>query len=170
MAETIGIAQMDTKIPELSKQEIAEGLAQAIASKKSRSPKLLHRPGDEFNRAFNFMMPDSYMQPHLHPGKEKIERIHLVEGSVVVLFFNDQGVVKQCVRLEKGGIELVEVPAFVWHTYVILSDYAISYETMMGVYEPETWKTFAVWAPQEGSVESVEYLNFLQGKAAKCAS
>ena len=158
------------QIPELSEQEISDGIAQAAGSKRARFPKLLHRPGDEFNRVFNFMMQDSYMQPHLHPGEEKIEQIHLVQGKVAVLFFDDQGAVKECTLLKRGGIELVEVPAFTWHTYVMLSDYAISYETMMGVYNPKTWKKMAEWAPQEGSLESLEYLNLLKREADQRAS
>ena len=156
----------DAQIPELSVQEISDCISQAASSARSRFPKLLHSPGDEFNRVFNFMMRDSYMQPHLHPGDEKIERIYLIQGRVATLFFDDRGAVVECTLLEKGGIELIEVPAFTWHTYVMLSDYAVSYETMMGVYRPETWKKLAEWAPKEGSLESLEYLNLLKRKAA----
>ena len=160
----------DALIPTLSEREISGYISQAISSKRARFPKLLHSPGDEFNRAFNFIMRDSYMQPHLHPDEEKIEKIHLIQGEVAVLFFNDQGVVKECTLLKKGGIELIEVPAFTWHTYVMLSDYVISYETMMGVYKPETWKKFAGWAPQEGTLGSLEYLDLLKREAVRWIS
>ncbi|CAN6134435.1 MAG: WbuC family cupin fold metalloprotein [Sulfuritalea sp.] len=155
---------LDYKIPELFEQEIQDCLKRADSSEKRRHPKLLHSVGDEFNSVFNFMLQDSYMQPHLHPGEEKIERIHLIRGKVAALFFDDQGMVKKCTVLEKGGIELIEVPAFTWHTYVMLTDYAVTYETMMGVYEPKTWKTFADWAPIEGGNACYEYLDFLRSK------
>ncbi len=157
------------QIPQLSEQEIKDGLLQAINSTRRRYPKILHHPGDEFNRVVNFILQDSYMQPHLHPGEEKIEKIYLIRGKVVALFFDDQGTIKKRVLLEKGGTEFVEVPAFAWHTYVMLSESAITYETMMGVYEPTTWKKFAEWAPPENSSESPTYLNFLKGEAAKSA-
>jgi len=155
----------DINIPKLSEQEIQDFLKLADGSEKRRYPKLLHSPGDEFNCVFNFMMQDSYMQPHLHPGEEKIEKIHLIHGKVVALFFDDQGEVSKRTVLEKGGIELIEVPAFVWHTYVMLTDYVITYETMMGVYEPETWKKLADWAPQEGTIECPGYLDLLKCKS-----
>ena len=155
---------LDYKIPELSEQEIQDCLKLAVSSEKRRYPKLLHSAGDEFNCVFNFMMQNSYMQPHLHPGEEKIEKIHLIRGKVAALFFDDQGMVKKCTVLEKGGIELIEVPAFTWHTYVMLTDYALTYETMMGVYDPETWKKFAEWAPQEGGIECLRYLDLLKSK------
>ena len=154
------------QVPPLTKHEISEGLAQAGRSDRKRSPKLLHKQGDEFNAVFNFILRDSYMQPHLHPGGEKIEYIYLIEGRVATLFFDDNGSIKECNVLEPTGSGLVVVPAFTWHTYVMLTDHVVTFETMMGVYDPKTWKKFAEWAPQEGTVESVEYRFLLQEKAA----
>lgn len=157
----------NAQIPQLSEQEICDCLDEARNSPRHRYPKLLHSPGDEFNRVFNFILQDSYMQPHLHPGHEKIEKIHLIRGKLATLFFDEQGAVKECTVLEEGGVTLIEVPAFTWHTYVMLSESTISYETMMGIYEPSTWKKYADWAPTENSSESHAYLNFLKGEAAK---
>ena len=98
----------DTKIPALSKQEIEDGLRLAVGSEKRRYPKLLHRRGDEFNCVFNFMMNDSYMRPHLHPSKEKVEKINIIRGKIAVIFFDDHGKVTRCTLLEKGGLELIE--------------------------------------------------------------
>ena len=154
----------DNKIPELSEQEIQYCLELADSSERRRYPKLLHSPGDEFNCVFNFMMQDSYMQPHLHPDVEKIEKIHLIRGKVATLFFDDQGIVKERSVLEKGGTEFIEVPAFTWHTYVILTNYAVTYETMMGVYEPKSWKRFADWAPQEGTIRCSRYRDLLKSQ------
>ena len=156
----------DTQIPQLPEEEINDSLLRAANSSRRRYPRMLHNPGDEFNRVVNFMMQDSYMQPHLHPGEEKIEHIYLIQGRTAVLFFDDQGAVQSVVVLEKGLVEHVEVPAFTWHTYVMLSNYVITYETMMGEYEPKTWKELAEWAPTENSGESLPYLNALKAEAA----
>jgi len=159
----------NAQIPQLSEQEIQEGLRQAKSSNRHRYPKILHNPGDEFNRVINFMMEDSYMQPHLHPGVEKIEKIYLMRGRLATIFFDDQGLVKDCFILEKPGKDMIEVPAFTWHTYVILSEYAITYETMMGKYEPKTWKEFAEYAPMEAALESDRYLSVLKESARRFA-
>jgi cupin fold WbuC family metalloprotein len=153
---------VQSEIPELSERELQDCLSLAHVSHRRRYPKLLHSPGDELNCVFNFMMGDSYMQPHLHPGEEKIEVIYIVHGSVAVLFFDAYGKVKKSTVLERGGHERIKVPAFTWHTYVILTDYAVTYETMVGVYEPRTWKNFAGWAPEESTSESVGYLDSLK--------
>ena len=157
----------DTNLPNLSVKEIQDGLKLASASEKRRYPKLLHNPGDEFNCVFNFMMRDSYMQPHLHPGREKIEKIYLVQGIAAALFFDYKGEMSKCTVLEKGGVEFIEVPAFTWHTYVMLTDTVVTYETMTGVYRPETWKQFAAWAPQEGTVDCNKYLDLLKSKVTR---
>ncbi len=155
------------KIPVLTEKEIIDGLYQANTSSRRRHPKILHQQGAEFNEVFNFMMFDSYMQPHLHPGAEKIEKIYLVQGKVAVLFFDDNGSVTKSTLLQREGIDMIAVPAFTWHTYVILTASAITYETMMGKYEPQTWKEFFTISPPENSQESKEYLYLLKNKVDK---
>jgi cupin fold WbuC family metalloprotein len=158
------------QIPRLSGAEIEDLLGRAARSPRRRHPKILHAPGDELNRVVNVMMQDTYMQPHLHPGEAKIEKIHLIAGQVAVLLFDDRGLVKTVVVLKKGGVESIEVPAFTWHTYVMLTESAITYETMMGRYEPETWKDMAAWAPRENAPESAAYLGVLKTEAARRAA
>ena len=152
-------------LPVLSVEQKQEGIREADASARRRYPKILHQPGAEFNEVINFMMADSYMQPHLHPGVEKIEKIYLLEGKLATLFFDNKGAVTECTVLEKGGIEMIEVPAFTWHTYVILTPAAITYETMMGKYDPQTWKDFFTIAPGENTDRSEEYLASLKREA-----
>ena len=152
----------NNQIPFLSPSEIKEGIAKASLSERRRFPKILHNPGDEFNRVINFMMNDSYMQPHLHPGVEKIEKIYILEGTLAVFFFNDHGEIINTTILKKGDIEMIAVPAFMWHTYVMLTEYAVTYETMMGKYDPQTWKNFFSIAPEENALNSQEYLQNLQ--------
>ena len=155
------------QIPKINPSEIKEGIDKANASERRRFPKILHNPGDEFNQVINFMMNDSYMQPHLHPGDEKIEKIYILEGRLAVFFFDDSGEITKITILEKGGIEMISVPAFTWHTYAMLTDYAVTYETMMGKYNPLTWKDFFRIAPEENTAESLSYLNYLKIRAQK---
>lgn len=72
---------LNTEMSILSEQQIQDFLNMADSSEKRRYPKLLHKSGDEFNRVFNFIMHDSYMQPHLHPGEEKIEKNSYYKGQ-----------------------------------------------------------------------------------------
>lgn len=149
-------------IPQLTPEETETYLLSAKNSPKRRALKILHQPGAEFNQAINVVLADSYMRPHRHPDREKIEEIWLLEGRMAILFFDDQGVVTKSVILEKNGGNYIKIPSFAWHTYVALSEYTVSYETMNGVYDPATWKELAGWAPPENTPESVTYLTSLK--------
>ena len=154
------------KIPELQDKEISHYFDLSSNSLRKRCPKILHKKGDYLNKVFNFILVDSYMQPHLHPGEEKIEKMYLIHGSFALIIFDDKGEVKETIILEKGKKEFLAVPAFTWHTYVMLSEKVIIYETMDGVYNPFTWKKMAPWAPLENSNSSIKYLNKLKSKVA----
>ena len=149
-------------IPEISKTEIRQCLQRAADSPRRRYPKIIHKPGAQFNQVFNFMMGDTYMQPHLHPSDEKIEKMYLLEGSFAVLFFDGDGAINNISTLEKGVLDYIEIPAHTWHTYVMLSEKVVSYETMMGKFDPLSWKKLASWAPPEQTEESIDYLNYLK--------
>lgn len=159
-----------TEIPKLSPSEMEKYIQKASVSLRRRYAKILHRPGAQFNRAVNFMMEDTYMQPHLHPGEEKIETMYLIRGKFAVIFFNDKGEIENNFSLAKGGMEHIEIPAYTWHTYVMLSESVVTYETMMGKYNPETWKVFADWAPVENTEDANTYLKELKLNATLMAS
>ena len=149
-------------IPDLSAAEMQYFFSEAESSERRRFPKILHEQGDYNNKVINFIFDQSYMQPHLHPGDEKIEKMFLIYGSFALILFNNKGDISECIILEKGKRETVNVPAFAWHTYVMLSEKVVIYETMEGVYDPLTWKEMAPWAPLEHTPEADHYLSYLK--------
>lgn len=152
------------KIPDLSSDEIVQYFSVAKSSERRRSPKILHKQGDYHNRVFNFILADSYMHPHLHPSEEKVEKMYLLEGSFALITFDDDGEVTNTYVLAKGTRESIDVPAFTWHTYVMLTKEVIVFETMEGVYNPSTWKEMASWAPSENTPDAPAYLEMLKSK------
>ena len=134
----------------------------AIISPRRRHAKILHQPADEFNRVINAICSTSYMRPHMHPGPEKNEEITVLRGTLSLLFFGKKGDVVSSKTLSEVWERFIRVPAFAWHTYVIASPICITYETMEGRYDPQTWKQMAPWAPEENTEESDKYLAFLK--------
>ena len=150
------------EIPDIDQNEIVELKSMAQQSTRSRHAKILHSPGAYENKVINAMLSTSYMQPHLHPGVEKVEKIHLVKGELCVMFFDNDGHLTKRHLLTESGLRLVEVPAYQFHTYIVLSDFALTYETMDGVYDPKNWKEMASWAPTEEDKYSASYLEQLK--------
>lgn len=151
-------------LPILKSEEVSQCFSEANQSIRKRFPKILHKQGDYFNKVINFVLDDSYMQPHLHPGEEKIEKMYLLEGSFALILFDDAGEITNTIVLKKGDRESVNVPAFTWHTYVMLTKEVVVYETMEGIYKPSTWKKMASWAPLENTEEAIDYLKMLKNK------
>jgi cupin fold WbuC family metalloprotein len=151
-------------IPKISKEVKKFHFDASRASERKRSPKILHSKGDYLNKVFNFIISGSYMQPHLHPGPEKIEKMHLIEGSFALIIFDNTGNIVDVHILEEDKNEFIAVPAYTWHTYVMLSDEVIVYEEMDGFYNPNTWKEMAPWAPKENTPEAIIYLNELKSQ------
>jgi cupin fold WbuC family metalloprotein len=151
-------------VPDLSADEVNHYFLEAEKSERKRFPKILHNQGDYDNRVVNFVLDESYMQPHMHPGDEKIEKMFLVEGSFALVLFDNNGDIFDSIILEKGERESIDVPAFTWHTYIMLTEKVVIYETMDGVYEPSTWKEMASWAPLENTAEAIDYLSLLKSR------
>jgi len=152
------------QLPKLSSEEVSQHFIEAEQSPRKRFPKILHNQGDYNNKVINFVLADSYMQPHLHPGEEKIEKMCLLDGSFALITFDDEGEITNTLVLAKGKRESIDVPAFTWHTYVMLTKEVIIYETMEGVYNPTTWKKMASWAPLENTSDAATYLEMLKKK------
>ena len=152
-------------LPLISSKERVNSFSKAHNNPRKRFGNILHKPGDYHNQVVNFMLGESYMQPHLHPGDEKIEKMYLIDGVFVLFFFDDKGIITDKFTIKKGGIEAIEVPAFTWHTYVMLSEEVVIYETMEGGYDPLTWKEMATWAPIENTEEGFAYFDLLKKQA-----
>jgi len=103
----------------------------------------------------------SYMKPHMHPITTVIEKMHLISGSFKLIFFDEKGRSKKIYNIDKEN-QRVEVTGYTWHTYVMTSDQTIIFETILGKYNPKTWKKISDWAPDDSSKNSKEYLQNLK--------
>ena len=101
------------------------------------------------------------MQPHLHPEPFNIEGIYLLEGSLTMFFFKENGEICSTIELSPAKQEVIYVPSMTYHTYVINTDYAITYEVMDGIYTPSSWKNFPEWCPKEND-SSIAVKNYMR--------
>lgn len=125
----------------------------------------LHRSDTEgVQRMLNFMQRGSYAQPHCHPSPENIETVAVLKGAVGFVVFELTGAIRSVHRLEAGNPAscLVDIEPGVWHTLVPLADETVILEIKRGPYNAGTDKTFAAWAPEEGTAAVPDYLRHLE--------
>ena len=120
---------------------------------------------DPLQRMLNCLEPDTYIQPHKHEDPDKVEAFILLKGKVLVLEFDNNGVVTSHVLLEAGtGTYGAEIAPRVYHCIIALEPESVVYEVKNGPYSPLSDKNFAPWAPKEGNKECLSYIEGLTSR------
>ena len=139
-------------------------LLNTLSGKAKAAPRLrtnhnFHQSAaDPLNRMLNAMEPGTYVQPHKHENPDKREAFLLLRGKMLVVSFDEAGQVTDYVVLDpQAGNFGLEVPPRTYHTLICLATGSVLYELKDGPYDVNNDKTFAPWAPPEGSPEASEY-------------
>lgn len=98
---------------------------------------------------------DTYVRPHKHLGK--IESFHVIEGTVDVVVFDDEGNVTGVTRMGdyQSGLPFyhrISEPSY--HTLLITSDVLVFHEITNGPFRREDM-VYAGWSPEEIKTEKV---------------
>jgi cupin fold WbuC family metalloprotein len=108
---------------------------------------------------------DTYVRPHKHLGKS--ESFHVVEGDVDVVVFDDDGAVREVIRMgpfASGRPFYYRIAEPLFHTLRIRSDMLVFHETTSGPFRRAD-TVFAPWAPEDGDTASVRrYLADLEAR------
>lgn len=107
----------------------------------------------------NFMLPGTYVRPHLHLPDEAIETVQVLRGALGFVMFGDEGAVRSRHRLDTGG--LIDIEPGLWHGLVVLEPDTVILEIKRGPYDAARDKVFADWAPAEGDAAAATYLESL---------
>lgn len=140
-------------IAAIGTEEIAVLKAAADKAPKGRVRINMHQSGDDrLHEMFIAIRPDSYIRPHKHPNKT--EAFHLVYGAVDIVVFEDDGQIREIVRLGAGDVARpfyyrMSEPFF--HTLVIRTDLLVVHEITNGPFEP-SGTVFASFAPEDSNV------------------
>lgn len=155
-----------------SSQYFSDLLNIAVKSQRSRAHANLHNSyADNCQKLFNAIKTNSYIRPHRHSLDPKEECLIAIRGLFGLIIFSDQGLIESITLFggEKHSESLsiasgVELPAGLWHTIVSLVDESILFEVKSGPFDPSLAKEFASWSPEEGAVDSNNYLKHLKTK------
>lgn len=137
--------------------------AEAVESQRLRKNLNLHEYADDrLQRMLNAFEPGTYICPHKHENPDKRELFILMKGRIIILIFDDSGVVSDSILLDRDkGSYAVEIAPRTWHTVVSLEQGSVAFEIKDGPYDEKTDKYFAPWAPLENHAEAREYLKKL---------
>ncbi len=97
----------------------------------------------------------AYVRPHKHPGK--IESTHVVEGTVDVVTFDDDGRIGEVIPVgdyASGRTFYYRMAAPMYHTLLIRSDVLVFHEITNGPFDRKD-TVFAPWAPADDDNEGV---------------
>jgi cupin fold WbuC family metalloprotein len=91
----------------------------------------------------------AYVPPHKHLGKA--ESTHVIEGRADAVMFEDNGAVRDVIRLGEPGSGrsfYVRLDEAVYHTLLIESDFFVFHEVTSGPFVRDN-TVLAPWAPDE---------------------
>lgn len=148
---------MDEDIVEVASKQLESLKIAAKNSTLRRSRLCLHRnTSDQVQEMVIAFCKDSYVRPHRHINKS--ESFHVIEGELLVVFFDNSGSIMR--RIEMGPIGtgktfLYRLNADLWHTVVPLSDYVILHETTNGPFI-KSEGDYATWSPMDNDPDEIE--------------
>ena len=105
------------------------------------------------------LLSDSYIRPHRH--HQKIESFHLIDGSVDVVIFNDDGSIADVVELSLDGSFYYRLDSPRYHTLLIKSPVLVIHEITNGPFD-SSMSDFASFSPAEGDSTQSEYTDRLK--------
>ena len=149
----------------LSESDLKRGLKASRESPRLRMILPVHREQEaDVQRLVNFLQPGSYIRAHLHPRDHASESIVILQGSIRFFTFDDNGKILTDHVLTSTPVPAVlDIEPGVWHTFLVLEEDTVLFESKKGPYDKEADKTFASWAPEEGSGKAKVWMDRLSG-------
>ena len=96
-----------------------------------------------------------YIRPHKHINKT--ESFHIIEGSVVIILFDEDGQINKIIPMgdyASGRKFFYRLPPSHYHTLIIQSDVLVFHEITNGPFKLED-TIWASWAPNESDLDEV---------------
>lgn len=142
---------------------IEKGLSASRKSDRKRIIMPIHRVQEaEVQRMINFVQPGTYIRPHKHPMPHASESIIIIHGAIRYFTFDDQGQILSDDTFTSNIIpSVLDIEPEVWHSFLVLKPDTILFESKKGPYDERKDKTFAEWAPEEGTSEVEKWMQNL---------
>src|SRR5215207_6299774 len=153
---------------------LTDEAVQATVKASHDSPRLrmiqpFHRSEqDTLHRMLNAVQPDSYVRPHRHLDPPKAEAWIVLRGRSCSSPSRRTAPFTAVSNCEPPRHRLwVDLAPGVFHTFLAIEPDTVVYEVKTGPYSASDDKTFASFAPAEGTPEASQYLKHLRQESAR---
>jgi cupin fold WbuC family metalloprotein len=140
----------DEPIVQLCHQDVEYLKASAEQNERKRIRLCAHPDIDDLLHEMLIVhAKETYVRPHKH--LKKSESVHIIEGLVDVVLFDEEGNIVEVIRMgdySSGHRFYYRMSGPHYHTLLIQSDVLVFHETTNGPFTRED-TIFAPWAPEE---------------------
>jgi len=137
-------------IKTIAADDLAALVSRARESERQRAHLNVHDSLDApVQRLFIAMEPETYIPPHRHSPANKWEFLVLIDGTLDLLIFANDGTLSQRTTLAPDHVRAVELPPGTWHGYVVRESGTVVLEVKEGPFTPTPEHDLAPWAPAE---------------------
>jgi cupin fold WbuC family metalloprotein len=141
----------------------------AARSPRHRARLCAHRDSqDRLHEMLIVLTRQVYIRPHKHLNKT--ESFHVIEGSAIVLFFDDTGAIVEAMPIgdaTSGRTFYFRNDDSRYHTQIVTSDFLVFHEITNGPFNRAD-TLFAPWSPGESETAAVRsFVEKLQRQAAQ---
>ena len=144
-------------ITKVSASDIALLKTKASQNRRKRVRLCAHRStSDRMHEMLIVHAKGTYVRPHKHINKA--ESVHVIEGAMTVVFFDDSGNVLEVVRLGEhasGRPFFYRLSESYYHTVIPTSDVVVFHEATSGPFDRKD-NVPAPWSPAEDDERAME--------------
>lgn len=145
MLQNSSVLIAEQPIGTISREAIEQLKNMALTAPLKRARTCLHGSHEDVVQEMVIALHrDTYIRPHRH--QNGTESFHMIEGAVLVVFFEETGNVLKTLRLEADirATFLYRLSASFWHTVIPLTEFAVFHEVAKG---PFGASEYPAWEP-----------------------
>jgi cupin fold WbuC family metalloprotein len=143
--------------------DLEELKQQAILNQRQRIRLCTHNSSDNIlHEMFIIHTNECYVRPHKHIGKA--ESMAVLEGEVDIVLFNDDGTIKNIVKMGdmySGKIFYYRIANPIYHMLLIRTKFLVFHEVTQGPFLREQ-TIFPEWAPKEGDLNVDTFIKHVE--------
>lgn len=147
----------EDQIVQVDRSQLEALKAQAARNPRRRARICAHKDvQDKLHEMLIVLARGVYVRPHKHLHKP--ESFHVIEGTAIVMFFDEAGKEAEIIRIGEpasGDTFYFRNDDPRYHTQIVTSDFLVFHETTKGPFDRAD-TVFAPWSPEENDVVAVK--------------